>query len=110
MSEKIRKQLKYGWSVIHEADKGAYSSDCISFCIDGFKRHVDIPVRITEFDIVFTKRAKKESFEFDDRGRLVDDFEARFRVPNLYWSTNHELGNLYRKGYKFFHFEYEDKP
>ena len=110
MSEKTRKQLKYGWSVIHEIDKYASSSDCISFCMGEFRRHVDLPTQITEFDIVFTKRARKESFEFDRDGRLVDDFELGCFVPTLYWNTSRVLRGMYRKGYRFFHFEYEDKP
>ena len=102
--ERIRMELD-DWEGYAESVKPVLNCEYITFCSDGFEHHVDLPKRVTEFDMVFTDKPRADSFkikaENDDVCRIVG-------VRNyLLETTRICLEHMLLKGLPYFHFEYE---
>lgn len=80
-----------------------YSSFSFIACAHGALRYVGIPKTLKKADLVFSKRPLKESFEFSERGRLIDHPSI-----SLCFGLIELLQKKYKKGYRYFRVEYDD--
>ena len=81
--------------------------DSIILCASGVRQHTDVQYGTTKLDIVFTEKGNPNSFRITGGGHLYNDFKQWGGPPALYYVTTQTFARMYRRGYRFFHLEYE---